>query len=64
MKVAYFMEDAQREHDDPTERPLEPQLFGQQMNGTINSRYEYGVGRTTKKVTRTLLGLWKRDLVD
>jgi hypothetical protein len=64
MKVAYFMEDTQRENDGYHERPLDPQYFGQQMTSTVNSRFEYGVGRTTKQVTKTLLGLWKRDYAD
>jgi len=34
------------------------------MTKTLNSRYEYGVGRTTKQVTRTLLGFWKKDHED
>lgn len=34
------------------------------MNKTLNTKYEYGVGTTTKKVTRTLLGFWKKDRED
>ena len=58
------MEDTQRENDGYHERPLDPQYFGQQMTSTVNNRFEYGVGRTTKQVTKTLLGLWKREYAE
>ena len=31
------------------------------MTSTVNNRFEYGVGTTTKRVTHTLLNLWKRE---
>jgi hypothetical protein len=34
------------------------------MTSTVNNRFEYGVGRTTKQVTKTLLGLWKREYAE